>query len=175
MTFHRKKTRVKHINKFNGINKKVLIIATGGKIVECAKQQCDPQNISHALEHYMKIDAVFQQSSVPRYDIIQWSNLVPDGSIEVSHMIKIAIEIEKFYLEDYDGFVILTNVKTMAYTASYLSFMIENLQKPIVLTDAYCHLMDMFTDARANMLASMIVAGHTNIHEVCVCWNKKVI
>lgn len=55
--------------------------------------------------------------------------------MNMTHWRKIAKDIEKYY-NDFDGFVVLHGTDTMAYTASVLSFMLENLSKPVIVTGA---------------------------------------
>ena len=62
--------------------------------------------------------------------------------------------IAKHY-EQYDGFVILHGTDTMAYTASALSFLFENLQKPVVLTGSQLPIGQLRTDGKENLMSSL--------------------
>ncbi len=86
--------------------------------------------------------------------------------------------IEKNY-SLYDGFVVLHGSDTMAYTASAMSFMLENVNKPIILTGSQLPIGLLRTDGRENMisaleLASMQRDGKPLIHEVCVYFENSL-
>ena len=66
----------------------------------------------------------------------------------------------------YDGFVILHGTDTMAYTASALSFMMEHLGKPVILTGSQIPIFEIRSDGRENLLGALIMAGHYVIPEV---------
>jgi len=76
---------------------------------------------------------------------------------------------------EYDGFVILHGTDTMAYTASALSFMLENLSKPVIVTGSQLPLFHAVSDARANFLGAVTFAGLEQVHEVCVYFNTKLM
>lgn len=85
---------------------------------------------------------------------------------------KIALCIEENY-DKYDGFVVLHGTDTMAYSASALSFMLENLAKPVIFTGAQLPIGMMRSDAKENLLTSIEIAaskenGRSVVPEVCV-------
>ena len=88
--------------------------------------------------------------------------------------------IAKHY-EQYDGFVILHGTDTMAYTASALSFLFENLQKPVVLTGSQLPIGQLRTDGKENLMSSLELAstygadGRPKIPEVCIYFDGHVI
>merc|ERR1719203_656405 len=63
----------------------------------------------------------------------------------------------------------------MSYTASALSFLLENLSKPVVLTGAQIPIGEVFNDAKNNLIASLCVAGQCQICEVCLMFNNKLL
>lgn len=78
-------------------------------------------------------------------------------------------------LQNYDayiGFVILHGTDTLAYTASALSFMLENLAKPVVVTGAMLPFYHIQTDARRNFSVALMVAAYSGIAEVCVLFGR---
>eukprot|EP01083_Nonionella_stella_P110470 323208_1 len=129
----------------------------------------------NAVVHLLENDSDFKNESLPKIDVVEWRDKgITSGSFEMSDYIEIAKQISTNYL-DYDGFVVLDSISTIPYTASYLSFMLENLAKPIVVTGSYSHsLNDLCSDAKPNILHSVIVAGHVNICEVVVCFNRHI-
>jgi L-asparaginase len=96
------------------------------------------------------------------------SNMTP------SDWIVIAKRILSNYL-DYDGFVILHGTDTMSWTASALSFFLEGLSKPVILTGSQLPLARSLNDASRNLIASIILAGTTNIPEVCLFFDTKLM
>jgi len=74
--------------------------------------------------------------------------------------------------EDFDAFVILHGTDTMNYTASILSFMLENLNKPVILTGALIPLQNMRNDAQKNIIDALHIAGNFYIPEVCVVFDS---
>jgi len=85
---------------------------------------------------------------------------------------RLAILIKENY-DNYDGFVILHGTDTMAYSASALSFMLENLSKPVIFTGAQLPIGMMRSDAKENLLTSIEIAtakenGQAIVPEVCI-------
>ncbi|EMP28052.1 60 kDa lysophospholipase, partial [Chelonia mydas] len=99
------------------------------------------------------------------YTILELSPLLDSSNMTTDDWAKIARNIEKYY-EQYDGFVILHGTDTMAYTASALSFMCENLGKTIVLTGSQVPIYELRNDGRANLLGALLIAGQFVIPEV---------
>lgn len=83
--------------------------------------------------------------------------------------------------EDYDGFVVLHGTDTMAYTASGLSFMFENLNKPVILTGSQVPIGKLRTDGKENLLTALEIAaskdcqGRAAVNEVCVLFNNQLL
>lgn len=78
---------------------------------------------------------------------------------------RIATNIETHYY-DYDGFVVVMGTDTMAYASSAVSFMLENLGKPVVFTGAQIPLGEVINDARRNLSAAMLIAATVDCPEV---------
>jgi len=104
--------------------------------------------------------------------IIDSSNMRPEIWIEMAQIIK-----DNY--ADYDGFVILHGSDTMAFTASVLSFMLEGLQKPVILSGSQLPIGEIRTDARENMMTALEIAsakqdGISIIQEVCILFDNKL-
>lgn len=97
------------------------------------------------------------------------------GSSEVTpeHWIEIARKIESIY-GNFEGFVVIHGTNTMSYTACALSFALQNLSKPVILTGALLPINDIAGDGRMNLIFA-IRAAQLDIAEVCVCLGPKVI
>lgn len=83
--------------------------------------------------------------------------------------------------EQYDGFVILHGTDTMAYTASALSFMLENLTKPVIPTGSQLPIGQLRTDGKENLITSIELAamkdeeGHARVPEVCIYFSGRLL
>lgn len=91
-------------------------------------------------------------------DTVSFSKPIDSSNMRPSYWIQMAEIIEENY-EQYDGFVVLHGSDTMSYSASALSFMFENLSKPIILTGSQLPIGDLRTDAKENLITSIQIAG----------------
>lgn len=89
----------------------------------------------------------------------QFERLIDSSSMQPGDWVKIARKIHEKY-QDYDGFVVIQGTDTMAYTASALSFIFENLAKPVVVTGSQLPLQNQHTDAWLNYAHALMVAGY---------------
>ena len=99
-----------------------------------------------------------KNESMPDYDFYEMSPLLDSSDMTVSEWNRIGKIISDRY-KDYDGFVVLHGTDTMAYTASALSFMLENLDKPVILTGSQIPLCEIRSDGLDNLVTSMIIAS----------------
>lgn len=111
-------------------------------------------------------------------DSITLPTVIDSSNITTGFWKKLAHIIYKNY-EKYDGFVILHGTDTMSYTASALSFMFDNLDKPIILTGAQLPIGTLRTDGKENLITAVeIAAAKVNkkavVPEVCVYFNSKL-
>ena len=152
---------------------KVLIIYTGGTI-----------GMTKSSNGYAPADGDFQETLkripelydalMPSWDLIQLSPVKDSSNMDVHDWNIIAGMIESYY-EKYDGFVILHGTDTMAYTASALSFMLENLAKPVILTGSQIPLCEIRNDARDNIITSIVIAAQGVVNEVCIFFGGSLI
>jgi len=103
---------------------------------------------------------------------------IDSSDIEPDTWINMAEIIEKNYHE-FDGFVILHGTDTMAYSASALSFMLENLAKPVIFTGAQLPIGELRTDGKENLITSIVIAaareyGQPVVPEVCIYFENKL-
>lgn len=148
--------------------KKVLLLTTGGTIAarEGAQGLAPDIKSGDLLEMLPELGRHFQIQS---RDILNLdsSNIQPE---EWQYIAKIVAE----NLPDYDGIIITHGTDTMAYTASALSYMLQNLDKPVVLTGAQVPIERMFTDARRN-LQTAFAAVDAGICGVTIAFDDKII
>ncbi|KAJ5146376.1 uncharacterized protein N7515_000940 [Penicillium bovifimosum] len=108
-----------------------------------------------------------------RYTVFEFEELLDSSSIDAHGWAQIAKTIERNYTL-FDGFVILHGTDSLAYTCSALSFMLQNLGKPVVLTGSQAPMLELQNDATDNLLGSLVVAGHFMIPEVCLYFNNRL-
>ena len=104
------------------------------------------------------------------YRILELDPLLDSSNMSMKDWARIALAVQENY-KIYDAFIILHGTDTMAYTASALSFMLENLGKTVILTGSQVPLSELRNDAHDNLLVSLILAGHFVIPEVSLYFN----
>jgi len=157
-------------------NISVLVIYTGGTIGMIQDKD------SGAL-HPFNFDQLYKQIPVLEYfdfsiDCHSFDPLVDSSDMNPEIWIKLADVIEANY-EDYDGFVILHGSDTMAYSASALSFMLENLNKPVIFTGSQLPLGIVRSDGRENFITSIEIAAAriddtAIVPEVCIYFENNL-
>ncbi|MDP3352765.1 MAG: asparaginase [Flavobacteriaceae bacterium] len=113
-----------------------------------------------------------------KIDTISFDEPLDSSNIHPDDWVKIATIIEENY-DSFDGFVVLHGSDTMSYTASAISFMFENLSKPIIFTGSQLPIGDLRTDAKENLITSIQIAssqinGKPIISEVCLYFEYKL-
>ncbi len=153
--------------------KKILIINTGGTIgmTKTPKGYApDAEYFRGALNHMDSLRA----PGMPEWDMIDVLPLLDSSNMAVGDWNHIGSLVAENYGE-YDGFVILHGTDTMAYTASALSFMLEDLRKPVVLTGSQIPLCEIRSDGRENLITSMLIAASDSLCEVCIFFGGKLL
>jgi L-asparaginase len=92
----------------------------------------------------------------------------------MAHWGRIARDVEEHY-DSHDAFVIVHGTDTMAYSASALSFMLGQLDKPVILTGSQIPLAELRNDALDNLITALLLAGKHPIPEVCVLFNGRLL
>jgi len=155
----------------------ILLIYTGGTMGMVAGQggTLVPFNFESILEHIPSLKTFDLHLTVAAFN-----EPIDSSNINPSHWRTIGSIIFDHY-DKYDGFVILHGTDTMAYTASALSFMLEGLDKPVILTGAQLPIASARTDARENIITAIEIAsakgadGNSMIKEVCICFNSLLL
>jgi len=115
-----------------------------------------------------------------KIDSYTFDPLIDSSDVEASLWRQIASLVKDKY-SDYDGFVVLHGTDTMAYSASALSFMLENLAKPVVFTGSQLPIGVPRTDGKENLISAVEIAsskdaeGHALVPEVCIYFNSKLL
>ncbi len=149
--------------------KKILLIQTGGTIAMSAKGEgveLDPEAWSDLLvKQIPELEELAEITTHPLF-------FEDSSDLNAKHWIELANCIEKEY-EAYNGFVILHGTDTMAYTASALSFALQNISKPIIFTGSQVPMSSIRSDARRNLINAIEMATK-ELHEVGICFNDHV-
>lgn len=152
---------------------RILIIHTGGTIGMTRTAdgyRPDGEYFRNAIFHMDSLKA----EGMPEWDFIECDPLLDSSQMSVREWNVIGRLISDNY-DAYDGFVVLHGTDTMAYTASALSFMLENLNKPVILTGSQIPLCETRSDGRDNLITSMMIAGKGKVREVCIYFGGLLI
>ncbi|WP_394340616.1 asparaginase [Maribacter algicola] len=137
-------------------NRKILLIYTGGTIGMVKDYQTGALksfDFDKLLKHVPELNQL--DCSI---DTISFENPLDSSNMNPQEWVRIVTLIEEHYV-GYDGFVILHGSDTMSYTASALSFLLENLDKPVILTGSQLPIGDLRTDAKENLITSVQIAA----------------
>ncbi|NVJ59250.1 MAG: asparaginase [Gammaproteobacteria bacterium] len=150
----------------------VYIAYTGGTIgMKKTKHGFAPE--AGYLTRELKQLADLNRAEMPDYLIHEYDNLIDSSNITPNEWFNIADDIRKNY-DKFDGFVILHGTDTMAYTASALSFMLEDLDKPVIVTGSQIPFGELRSDGRDNLITSVILAANYAIPEVCLFFHDRL-
>lgn len=116
----------------------------------------------------------FSCPEMPAYVIHEYSPLLDSSNMGPTHWLAIARDIATHY-HDFDGFIVIHGTDTMAYTASALPFMLEGLDKPVVLTGSQIPLCRVRSDGRDNLVTALMVIAQTPLPEVCLCFGNRLL
>ncbi|MCI7257370.1 asparaginase [Prevotella sp. P2-180] len=153
---------------------KVLLIYTGGTIGMNRNPRTgalEPFNFESLLSNVPELQQVSTEIATFQFNPpIDSSDMSPERWVDLAHVITNNYNL-------YDGFVILHGTDTMAYTASALSYMLENLTKPVILTGSQLPIGQVRTDGKENVITSIEIAsakyqdGKAMVPEVCIYFN----
>lgn len=134
----------------------ILLIYTGGTIgmiKDSETGSLENFNFNDLLEYIPELNLLDCNVSSKSF-----SKPIDSSNMKPSNWVEIGTIVEDNY-ESYDGFVILHGSDTMSYTASALSFMLENLSKPVIFTGSQLPIGDLRTDAKENLITSIQIAS----------------
>ncbi|WP_338876972.1 asparaginase [Spirosoma sp. SC4-14] len=155
----------------------VLVIYTGGTfgmVYDPKANQLIPFDFEQVLDRVPELNRLdFAITILTLHEIIDSSNMKPAVWVELAQLIESNYPL-------YDSFVILHGTDTMSYTASALSFMLDGLNKPVLLTGAQLPIGIARTDARENFITALEIAaaqedGKPIVSEVCVYFNSLLL
>ncbi len=156
----------------------VLLIYTGGTIGMWADPRTgalQPMDLAHLEQQVPELERInVHLESVAFEKPIDSSDMQPADWVRIAELIGT-------HYERFDGFVVLHGSDTMAYTASALSFLLEGLTKPVVLTGSQLPIGTIRTDARENLITAIEIAaakdaeGRAQVPEVCVYFEYRLL
>lgn len=156
----------------------ILLIYTGGTIGMIQNHETgalDSYNFEHLLSHVPEI----RQFNL-KIDSCAFEHPIDSSDIDPTHWQRLVHIIADNY-NAYDGFVVLHGTDTMAFTSSALSFMLEGLNKPVILTGSQLPIGALRTDGKANLITAIEIAAAKNsdgtpvVPEVCVVFHEKLL
>lgn len=155
----------------------ILLIYTGGTI----GMKQDPRTLALAPFDFSQIMEEVPELKKFGYKLDSYSfdPIIDSSDANVRFWDKIARIIENNYSK-YDGFVVLHGTDTMSYSASALSFMLENLGKPVVFTGSQLPIGMLRTDGKENLISSIEIAAAKNengepmVPEVCIYFESQL-
>jgi len=155
----------------------VMVLYTGGTlgmVFEEKAQTLVPFDFEQILNQIPEINK-FNFSLT----VISFHQLIDSANVKPEHWISMATVIEKYY-DQYHGFVVIHGTDTMAYSASALSYLLEDLNKPVIFTGAQLPIGAVRTDARENLITALEIAaarrdGRPIVPEVCIFFNNRLL
>nr|WP_321378843.1 type I asparaginase [uncultured Bacteroides sp.] len=155
----------------------VLLIYTGGTIGMIQNSETgalENFNFNHLMKHVPELKRFNYRISSYQFDPpIDSSDMEPQAWAKL-------VKIINYNYDNFDGFVILHGTDTMAYTASALSFMLENLSKPVILTGSQLPIGVLRTDGKENLITAIEIAaakidGKAIVPEVCIFFENHLM
>ncbi|CAJ1966134.1 unnamed protein product [Cylindrotheca closterium] len=157
--------------------KRVLVLCTGGTLT----MSHDPSQggslapVQGALTKYLQNMREFTDDpEMPEIVSFEYTPLIDSSDMGPGDWALIAEDIAENYYH-FDGFVVLMGTDTMAYAASALSFMFQNLGKPVVFTGSQIPLREPYNDARKNLIMAVIFASSDTVSEVTIFFHDRLI
>lgn len=126
------------------------------------------------LETRLRAMPELRHESMPEFVLHEYNPLLDSSNMTPREWFLIARDIFENY-DTFDGFVVLHGTDTMAYTASALPFLLQGLNKPVVLTGSQIPLVRLRNDARENLITALLLAADYPLPEVCLYFGDKLL
>lgn len=154
--------------------KSVLVINTGGTMGMGRNSEGTLEPIKGYLTQQILQMPEIQQPEMPRVTVIEYDPLLDSSAMGPKSWGTIVSDIEKCY-NNYDGFVVVMGTDTMHFAASAVSFMLKNLGKSVVFTGSIIPFAEVYSDARRNLIMSLIFSVSSSFQEVCICFGDRLL
>ncbi|MFT5761102.1 MAG: L-asparaginase [Polaribacter sp.] len=154
----------------------ILLIYTGGTIGMVKDYETNALKAFNFEQLLDRVPELVQLNCT--IDTYSFKEPIDSSNMDTEYYVTIAEVIERNYSK-FDGFVVLTGSDTMSYTSSAISFMLENLAKPVIFTGSQLPIGHLRTDAKENLITSIEIACATKddkpvISEVCLYFEYKL-
>lgn len=155
------------------MQKKSIYVAYTGGTIGMQRSEHGYIPVSGHLQRQLALMPEFHRPEMPDFTIHEYAPLIDSSDMTPEDWQHIADDIKQNY-DRYDGFVILHGTDTMAFTASALSFMLENLAKPVIVTGSQIPLAELRSDGQTNLLNALYLAANHPVNEVSLFFNNKL-
>lgn len=156
------------------MQKKSIYVAYTGGTIGMQRSANGYIPVSGHLQQQLANMPEFHRPEMPDFTIHEYDPLIDSSDMTPADWQAIAEDIQQHY-DEYDGFVILHGTDTMAFTASALSFIMENLAKPLIVTGSQIPLAELRSDGQTNLLNALYVAANHPVNEVSLFFNNKLL
>ena len=152
--------------------KHIALIYAGGTIgmTQMEHGLAPMPNFSSVLDKLLLAHA----DNLPQYTLHAYAKPIDSANATPQDWQRIGRDIASRY-KDYDGIVVLHGTDTMAYTAAALSFMLQGLRKPVIVTGSQIPLSAARSDAPQNLVTALQLAASDEISEVAICFNRRLL
>jgi L-asparaginase len=150
--------------------RRVYIAYTGGTIGMQRTAQGYQPTRGFLTSQIRELQARFPEQ-LPELVVQEYEPLLDSANMMPQDWLHMAEDIERHY-DEFDGFVILHGTDTMAYSASALSFMLEDLSKPVIFTGSQIPAGEIRTDAFDNLIGALMIAGFHPVPEVAIYFHN---
>ncbi len=154
------------------MTKRILILYTGGTVGMVPSDDGYVPSPGFEQRFCEQLGSSIEQ--LPEFDVVEFDNLIDSSNLQPSDWNYIATQLTKCW-DQYDGFVVLHGTDTMAYTASALSFMLQGLDRPVIVTGSQIPLIQPRSDALSNVVTSIMLAARDEICEVVIYFDGKLL
>lgn len=155
------------------MTKKIYVAYTGGTIgmQPTGSGYAPAQNLMTLLSEKLPASVL---DRLPEFELHEYDTLIDSSYIRPDNWQQMAQDIAGRY-DDFDGFVILHGTDTMAYSSAMLSFMLQNLRKPVIFTGSQVPLCEARSDALDNFTGALTLAACDSIQEVCLYFHGRLL
>lgn len=155
------------------MDKKLLVVYTGGTIgsVQTSNGYAPVSGLQGMLEQCISPHTLEQ---LPAFDVLELDDALESANLIPSDWVRISELLLKHW-KKYDGFIVLHGTDTMAYTASALSFLLQGIDKPVIITGSQIPLSEVRNDGRENLISALWLAGRYSIPEVTLYFHDRLL
>lgn len=130
--------------------------------------------VQGAVTNYMQEMKELNDENMPEIVVHEYKPFLDSSDMGPNEWAVLASDVRSNYYH-FDAFVILCGTDTMSYTATALSFLLENLNKPVVFTGSQIPLSEPYNDARRNLIMALIFATRDSIPEVSIFFHDRLL